>query len=111
MKTYLFETVTTTRGDTNYWIDRNYISDLVVEAKTVNDALIAYKKRIEDFVQISDNALKNKSEMYIDDKQGNSKQTGFVIIAKTDFYDDTKRKHCDQYIDLWISINVISSAF
>lgn len=48
--------------------------------------------------------------MFIDTKNG-AKQIGFVITAKADFRDDDNYKWSAQYIDLWVDIDIISSAF
>lgn len=54
--------------------------------------------------------LKNKNPMYIDTENG-AKQIGFVITAKADFQDSDSYKWSAQYIDLWVNIDIIQSAF
>lgn len=50
------------------------------------------------YIEISDNAIKNASPMFINMKNREAKQTGLVITASTDF---SNKK---QYIDLWVEV-------
>ena len=109
MKKYLFKTSATMIAY-NYikWcIDSNIIKNKYIKAENINEALKKYKNLVEEeYILISNNAIKNKSPMYIDTTEGNTKQIGYVITAKTDFQ-DSNYKWNTQYIDLWITILTI----
>ena len=110
MKKYLFITNATMKEYNNkkWWIDSNIIRDKYINAEDINKALEIYKTLVEEkeYVTISNNAMKNKSPMYVDTTDGNSKQVGYVITAKTNFQDDNYNWSM-QYIDLWIEILTI----
>lgn len=114
MKTYLIRTTTTMKEYNNrkWWIDPNIIREKNIEAENITEAMKKYRESVQenDFVEISNNAMKNKQPMYIDTPEG-AKQTGYVITGKTDFEDRDTYRSTQQYIDLWISVNVIESAF
>ena len=61
----------------------------------------------KEYIQISNNAIKNKNPMYVDTTDGNAKQVGYVITAKTEFQDNDNYKWSTQYIDLWVTILTI----
>ena len=48
--------------------------------------------------------------MYIDTKDG-PKQMGYVLTASADFRDDDNYKWVKQYINLWVDISIVTSAF
>lgn len=110
MKKYLFKTTATMKEYNNkkWWIDSNIVSDKYINAENLNEALEKYKNLVEkkDYITISNNAIKNKNPMYVDTTDGNTKQVGYVITAKTEFQDDNY-KWSTQYIDLWVSILTI----
>ena len=113
MKTYLFITTTTVKpiDEEKWWIDRDLISNMYIQGDNLDEALKEYQKKIEDYgVTISNNALKNKSAMYIDDKDGNPVQIGYVITGKTPFNKDGGG-WVDKYIDLWIKIQEVNNPF
>lgn len=114
MKTYLFNT-TATMKDYNcekWWIDSKIIGDLRIDANNLKDALKEYQNIVKDrCIEISDNAIKNKNPMYIDNKAGETIQTGYVITGKTEFEDRDNYKWSKQYIDLWVKIDVIENPF
>lgn len=107
MKKYLFKTTTTMKEYNNkkWWIDSNIVRDKYINAENLNEALEKYKNLVEekDYITISNNAMKNKNPMYIDTTDGETKQVGYVITAKTEFQDDNY-KWSTQYINLWINI-------
>lgn len=112
MKTYLFITTTTVKpiDKGRWWIDDKLVSNMYIQADNLHEALKEYQKRIEDHgVTISNNALKNKSPMFRDDKDGNLIQVGYVITGKTLFNDE--KRWIDKYIDLWVEIQEISNPF
>ena len=106
MRNYEFKTIVTMKeyNAKKWWIDRGYIPQTTIEAENVKEALAKYREFAEDHcVSISDNALKTKSPMYIDTKEG-VKQVGYVITGKTDFQDDRNYSWSTQYVDLWVNI-------
>lgn len=113
--TYLFRTTATMKphNEKKWWIDRDIVRNIYIDADSVRDALLQYQEITRDKygVNISSNAIKNKSPMYIDTATGDAKQCGYVITAQTDFNDDRNYKWVSQYIDLWIDISIIQSAF
>lgn len=110
MKKYLFKTTATMKEYNNkkWWIDSNVVRDKYINAENLNEALEKYKNLVEekDYISISNNAIKNKNPMYVDTTDGNTKQVGYVITAKTEFQDDNYT-WSTQYIDLWVSILTI----
>ena len=112
--TYFFQTSATMKPYNNkkWWIDSNIIRDAKIEAVSIEEALTKYKKLVYDktYIKISNNALKNKEPMYIDTKTG-TVQVGYVITAKADFQDSENYRWSAQYIDLWVEISIITSAF
>lgn len=115
MKTYIFKTVTTMKEYNNkkWWIDSDIIREIKVNADNVAAALVQYAEKVKDkfYIDISRNAIKNKSPMYIDTPSGEAKQIGYVITGKTDFQRDSG-EWVAQYIDLWVSVlTVIDTDF
>ena len=112
MKTYLFNTAATMKEHDrkNWWIDRDIIPEHYINAESVKDALTEYVKiaAVKHYVFISENALKTKSAMYIDLKDGGCKQTGYVITGKTSIEGDNYH-YVDKYIDLWIDISIVET--
>ena len=94
----------------SWWIDRNIIRTKYIKAGSIKEALQEYATLAEknDYISISPNAIKNKSAMYIDGKDGASKQIGYVITGKTSF-DNDRGRWIDKYIDLWIEISVVDT--
>ena len=113
--TYFFRTTATMKpyNNKNWWIDADIIRNIYIDAENINEALKQYQELTRDKygVNISNNALKNRSPMYIDTVNGKPQQKGFVITAQTDFNDNRRYKWVSQYIDLWIDISIIQSAF
>ena len=113
MKKFMFETDATMKeyNCKNWWIDRDIIPAMTIQAETLKSALEMYRQRVNDnyTIEISNNALKTKQAMYRDCKDGSTKQVGFVITGKDDYFlDETRNKYTTQYINLWIEIVEIS---
>lgn len=112
MNKYLFKTTTTMReyNEDKWWIDPNIVKDKYINAENLNEALKEYKDLVEKvYITISDNAIKNKTPMYVDAKDGKSKQIGYVLIGKMDFQaDDQGTNWISQYIELWVEILTIT---
>lgn len=91
-----------------WYIDSKCIPNIKVTARNVQQALESWKCTVENqyYIEISRNALKNKSAMYRDTKSGEDIQVGYVITGKTEFQTDDY-KFSQQYIDLWVEILTI----
>ena len=104
---YIFKTTTTMKpyNKDNWWIDSNIISEKRIEANSVKEALSIYRSEVEEkhYITITNNAMRNKSPMYIDTPNG-EKQVGYVITGKTEFEDRKNWKYSNQYIELWVEI-------
>lgn len=110
MKKYLFKTTTTMKEYNNkkWWIDSNIVRDKYINAENLDEALEKYRKSVEEneYISISNNAIKNKNPMFIDTTDG-TKQAGYVITGRTEFEDRENYKWSTQYIDLWVNILTI----
>ena len=96
-----------------WWIDSGIIRPVTIQAENINDALKQYQTIVKDrfYVDVSDNAIKHKNKMYIDTKNGETIQTGYVITGSTEFEQDNPHKWITQYIDLWVTINILTNPF
>ena len=106
MRRFLLKTHTQMKpGNKKWWIDSKIVGDKLIEAESLKNALIVYQGILKEkhLINISNNALKNKDPMFRE-SNGEVEQTGYVITAKHDFYDDTKKNFVQQYIELWVSI-------
>lgn len=113
MNNYIFRTVTTMKPYNNkkWWIDSGIVTEKRIEAETVTDALEQWRELVQDrhYINISDNAIKSKSEMYKDTDAG-AVQVGYVITGKTEF--ENGCKWVEQYIDLWVTVlTVVNTEF
>ena len=113
---YIFKTNVTMKEYNNqkWWIDSNIVREISVEADNTKEALEKYRKIVteECYIEISNNAMKNKSPMYVDTKDGETKQIGYVITGKTEFEDRDNYRWSTQYIDLWVRIlTVVDTEF
>lgn len=112
--TYRLETKATMKlyNSKKYWIDREVVKDMEIEADSVKQALEIWRGKCSSLygVDVSDNALKRKEEMWQDIKDGDrihSRQVGWVITGKTMFQDDDNG-YTEHYIDLWVEIKKVS---
>ena len=107
-KTYVFKTTTTMKeyNRDKWWIMDDIVKTFETTASTLSEALKSFQKFVEDtaYITISNNALKTKSPMYMDTKDG-TKQVGYVITGQTDFEDSDNYRWSKQYIDLWVDIS------
>lgn len=110
---YIFKTTTTMKAYNNkkWWIDNNTIKDIQITADNLKAAIEKYRKTVvdRDYIEISRNAIKNKSPMFIDDENGNAQQIGYVITGKTAFDKGDYTGYSTQYIDLWITILTVAN--
>lgn len=113
---YIFKTTATMKEYNNkkWYIDGGIVSDMRIDADSVENALEIYRERVEKeyCITISKNAIKNKSEMFVDLSNGGVKQVGYVITGKTEFDKGDYTGYSTQYIDLWITIlTVVDTVF
>lgn len=71
---YIFKTTATMKEYNNkkWYIDGGIVSDMRIDADSVENALEIYRERVEEkhCITISKNAIKNKSEMFVDLSDG-----------------------------------------
>ena len=113
---YIFKTTATMKEYNNkkWYIDGGIVSDMRIDADSVENALEIYRERAEEkhCINISKNAIKNKSEMFVDLSNGGTKQVGYVITGKTEFDRGDYTGYSTQYIDLWVTIlTVVDTVF
>lgn len=113
---YIFKTTATMKEYNNkkWYIDGGIVSDMRIDADSVENALEIYRERVKEknYIDISKNAMKNKSEMFVDLSDESTKQVGYVITGKTEFDRDDYTGYSTQYIDLWVTIlTVIDTVF
>ena len=97
-----------------WYIDGGIVSDMRINADSVENALEIYREQVEEkhYINISKNAIKNKSEMFADLSDGSVKQVGYVITGKTEFDRGDYSGYSTQYIDLWVTIlTVVDTVF
>ena len=97
-----------------WYIDGGIVSDMRINADSVENALEIYRERVKEkhYITISKNAIKNKSEMFADLSDGSIKQVGYVITGKTEFDRGDYSGYSTQYIDLWVTIlTVVDTVF
>lgn len=113
---YIFKTTATMKEYNNkkWYIDGGIVSDMRINADSVENALEIYRERVKEkhYISISKNAIKNKSEMFADLLDGSVKQVGYVITGKTEFDRGDYSGYSTQYIDLWVTIlTVVDTVF
>lgn len=113
---YIFKTTATMKEYNNkkWYIDGGIVSDMRINADSVENALEIYRERVEEkhYITISKNAIKNKSEMFADLLDGSTKQVGYVITGKTEFDRGDYSGYSIQYINLWVTIlTVVDTVF
>jgi hypothetical protein len=109
---YRFETTATMKdyNSAKWWIDSGIVRPVEVEADDLKTAFQEWRQTVidRDYIEISNNAIRNKSPMYKDTADG-PKQTGFVITGKTEFDKGDYSGWSTQYIDLWVSVRRIET--
>ena len=116
MSKYIFKTTATMKeyNNSKWWIDSGMVRDITIHAATIAEALEQYREQVKEkyYIEISNNAIKNKNAMFVDDKNGVAVQVGYVITGKTEFEKENYGGWCYQYIDLWVTIlTVIDTEF
>lgn len=113
---YIFKTTATMKeyNHKKWFIDADIISDMRINADSVENALEIYREQVKEkhYISISRNAVKNKSAMFVDLSDGGAKQVGYVITGKTEFDKGDYTGYSTQYIDLWVTIlTVVDTVF
>ena len=112
MNKYMFRTTATMKpyNRANWYIDPDIIRTKYITADSLREALNAYAEDVteHDYITITPHAIRTKSPMYIDTKNGEAVQVGYVITAKTEMQRDNGT-WTEQFINLWISIDQIQT--
>ena len=113
---YIFKTKATMKdyNCAKWFVDSDIIPEMRINANNVESALFVYRERVNEDspVSISHNAVKNKTEMFVDTPDGGTKQVGYVITGKTEFDKGDYTGWSTQYIDLWVTIiTVVDTVF
>lgn len=116
MKKFIFKTTATMKPHNNrkWWIDGTIVGEIRLTAENLREALEKYRETVAEryYIDISRNAIKNKSEMFVDGADGEAVQVGYVITGQCDFEDRDNYKWSKQYIDLWVTIlTVVNTDF
>ena len=113
MSIYRFETTATMKPHNckKWWIDSGIVRPVQVEAADLKTALQLWRECVQerDYIEISENAIKTRNPMYIDTKGGEAVQTGYVLTAKTEFDKGDYTGYTTQYIDLWVTIQIVTT--
>lgn len=112
---YIFNTKATMKryNEDDWWVESNIVPTIKIEENNLTKAVEKYRDIINEKqgIEISDNAIKTKEDMYIDTKDGKVKQTGYIITGKT-LFQNNDYKWVNKYIDLWVEIlTVIDTEF
>lgn len=92
MKEFLFESCTICKNP-RFWIDEDIISRKKISAATLAEACEKYaEEAAAAYVEISKTQQKRPEKIYVDDKDGNAHQCGYLFKATTDIYDEERRK-------------------
>ena len=112
MSIYRFETTATMKPHNNkkWWIAPDIVRPVKIEAADLKTALQLWRDKVieRDYIQISNNALKSRNPMYIDGKDGEKVQIGYVITGKTEFDKGDYTGYSTQYIDLWVTVQIVT---
>lgn len=106
MKNYQFKlnSQCETKGYFDYTLEKTIIE---VEAENEKEALKELCEILHNdyYYTITENAIKNKSPMYRDTKDG-QKQVGYVITAHSEIFNDQKYKWVKTVSSLWTEIKI-----
>lgn len=110
MKQYLFQT-TTTENTSDFWIDRNIVNNFIVSANNLNEAKQKYFEFVFDsaYITISKTQQRKANKMYVDTKNGETKQVGFVFVGSTEI--EFNYQYKKRYVSLWCVINELNNPF
>ena len=110
MTNYMFETSTTMKeyNAKKWWIDTGIIRPTIISAENLKEAMRLYVEYAEkSCIDISENAIRTKTGMYVDTKNGSAKQVGYVITGKTEMQRENG-SWSTQYVDLWVRISEVN---
>lgn len=111
MKKFLFESNTICKNP-RFWIDEDIISRKKIAAATLAEACEKYAEEVAfSGVEISKTQQKRPKKIYIDDKDGNAQQCGYLFKATTDIYDEERRKWTKCRAEIWATIYELNSPF
>lgn len=107
-KKYMFNVDGIEVVDKNYYHDSRFIETVYIESTNMDTALKGFLKILEEeyYINVSDNALKNKKNMYI----GDCVQVGYVITTST-YMENGDGRQVKKYMDLWLNIKTIDNPF
>lgn len=111
MSIYVFESSTICKNP-HFWIDEDIISRKKIAAATLAEACEKYAEEVAfSGVEISKTQQKRPKKIYIDDKDGNTQQCGYLFKATTDIYDEERRKWTKCRAEIWATIYELKSPF
>lgn len=90
---YIFKTTTTMKEYNNkkWWIDSDIIREISVNADSLKQALEEYREIVKDkfYIEISNNAIKNKNPMFIDTQMEIVNKWGMLSQEKRNLRTET----------------------
>lgn len=109
MKTYLIS-ISVNVPDRKYYY--NDIEPFTVRADDLQSALKEVVTSLEknQYIEVTENAMNSKNEMYNDLKDGSTVQSGYVITAHAEF-ENINSKWIKKVIELWMSISELANPF
>lgn len=112
MSIYLFESTTICKNP-HFWIDEDIISRKKIVAATLAEACEKYAEEAAATagVEISKTQQKRHGKIYIDDKDGNAQQCGYLFKATTDIYDEERGKWTNCRAEIWATVYELKSPF
>ena len=111
MKEFLFESCTVCKNP-RFWIDEDIISRKRIYAETIAEACEKYAEEAAFAgVEISKTQQKRPAKIYIDDKDGNAQQCGYLFKATKDIYDEERGKWTKCRAEIWAKIYEVKSPF
>ena len=111
MSIYLFESTTICKNP-RFWIDEDIIRRKKIAAATLAEACEQYAEAAAAAgVEISKTQQKRPEKIYIDDKDGNTHQCGYLFKATADIYDEERGKWTNCRAEIWATVYELKSPF
>ena len=111
MSIYLFESTTICKNP-RFWIADDIIRRKKIAAATLAEACEKYAEEAAAAgVEVSKTQQKRPKKIYIDDKDGNVQQCGFLFKATVDIYDEERGKWTNCRAEVWATIYELKSPF
>lgn len=111
MSIYLFESNTICKNP-RFWIADDIIRRKKIAAATLAEACKKYAEEAAfSGVEISKTQQKRPKKIYIDDKDGNAQQCGYLFKASTDIYDEERGKWTKCRAEILVTIYELKSPF